>query len=329
MYAPRPLSADTLVSADVSVVLPWSTWPIVPTFTWGLLRSNLAFAIALAFHFRNDFFCLCLRNFLIVTELHRVDRAALAHGPQRRRVAEHLRQWHARRHDVRVGALGHATNLATSCREIADHVTHVIGRGNDFDVHDRLQQNRMRLACGFFHRHRAGDLERHFARIDVVERAVHQLDLYVHHGIAGQHAVLQRLFHTLLDGADVFLGDRAADDVVLEHEARPGLPGLEVDDDVAVLAAPTRLPDELPFDVLDAFADRFAVGHLRAAHVGVDLELPPHALDDDLEVQLAHAADDRLRGFGIGVHAERGVFFRQLGQGHAQLILVGLGLRLN
>src|SRR5512134_2566579 len=36
------------VIAAVSVVLPWSTCPIVPTFTCGLVRSNLAFAIFLA-----------------------------------------------------------------------------------------------------------------------------------------------------------------------------------------------------------------------------------------------------------------------------------------
>src|SRR5688572_8075518 len=34
------------VIAAVSVVLPWSTWPIVPTFTCGLVRSNLPFAIS-------------------------------------------------------------------------------------------------------------------------------------------------------------------------------------------------------------------------------------------------------------------------------------------
>jgi hypothetical protein len=27
--------------------LPWSTWPIVPTFTCGLVRSNFPFAIAI------------------------------------------------------------------------------------------------------------------------------------------------------------------------------------------------------------------------------------------------------------------------------------------
>src|SRR5512134_1175519 len=33
------------VIAAVSVVLPWSTCPIVPTFTCGLVRSNLPLAI--------------------------------------------------------------------------------------------------------------------------------------------------------------------------------------------------------------------------------------------------------------------------------------------
>src|SRR3546814_9480386 len=37
---------DTFVIAAVVVVLPWSTWPIVPTFTCGFVRSNLPFAIA-------------------------------------------------------------------------------------------------------------------------------------------------------------------------------------------------------------------------------------------------------------------------------------------
>src|SRR5512137_2154152 len=43
----RPDWAATLVIAAVSVALPWSTWPIVPTFTWGLLRSNFSLAMCL------------------------------------------------------------------------------------------------------------------------------------------------------------------------------------------------------------------------------------------------------------------------------------------
>src|SRR4051794_3986688 len=42
----QPLSDDTLVRAAVSVVLPWSMWPMVPTFTCGLLRSNFSLAMS-------------------------------------------------------------------------------------------------------------------------------------------------------------------------------------------------------------------------------------------------------------------------------------------
>src|SRR5881392_691441 len=41
-----PFSASTLVMAAVGVVLPWSMWPMVPTFTCGLLRSNFSLAMS-------------------------------------------------------------------------------------------------------------------------------------------------------------------------------------------------------------------------------------------------------------------------------------------
>ena len=40
-----PLVAITFVIAAVRVVLPWSTWPIVPTLTCGFDRSNFSLAI--------------------------------------------------------------------------------------------------------------------------------------------------------------------------------------------------------------------------------------------------------------------------------------------
>ena len=39
------LRARTFVIAAVSVVLPWSTWPMVPTLRCGFVLSNFAFAI--------------------------------------------------------------------------------------------------------------------------------------------------------------------------------------------------------------------------------------------------------------------------------------------
>src|SRR5210317_1679094 len=43
---PPHTSEQTRVNAAVSVVLPWSTCPIVPTLTWGFERSNASFAMA-------------------------------------------------------------------------------------------------------------------------------------------------------------------------------------------------------------------------------------------------------------------------------------------
>src|SRR6202040_2664852 len=104
----------------------------------------------------------------------------------------------------------------------------------------------------------------------------------------------QRLLDAGVDRGDVLLGDHAAADLVDELVAAPGTGGLGADDDVAVLAAATGLADVALLDLLDRLADRLAVGHLGLAHVGVDAELAQHAVDEHLEVELAHAADDRL-----------------------------------
>src|SRR5262245_10094441 len=42
MNVPPCFAAITFVSAAVSVVFPWSTCPIVPTFTCGFVRANFS-----------------------------------------------------------------------------------------------------------------------------------------------------------------------------------------------------------------------------------------------------------------------------------------------
>ena len=48
-FCASPFAAWIDVIAAVSVVFPWSTCPIVPTFTCGFVRSNLAFAMVVPF----------------------------------------------------------------------------------------------------------------------------------------------------------------------------------------------------------------------------------------------------------------------------------------
>ena len=52
----NPFFDWTVAMADVSVVLPWSTWPIVPTLTCGLVHSKISLAILVPFlHSRCEF----------------------------------------------------------------------------------------------------------------------------------------------------------------------------------------------------------------------------------------------------------------------------------
>ena len=48
-----------------------------------------------------------------------------------------------------------------------------------------------------------------------------------------------------------------------------------------------------------------------------------------VEVQLAHAGDDRLAGLIVGPHLEGGILFGERVERLAQLVLVDLGLRLD
>ena len=74
--------------------------------------------------------------------------------------------------------------------------------------------------------------------------------------------------------------------------------------------------------------DGFLIRHLRAADVGLDVELAQHPVDDDLQVQLAHPGDQRLAGLLVEAHLEGRILLGELGQCRGQLVLVGLRLGL-
>src|SRR5262249_50894850 len=150
----------------------------------------------------------------------------------------------------------------------------------------------------------------------------------VDHRVAGEDTRLEGFADALLDRRDVLPRNGAALDLVLELEARSRRQRLDAQEDVAVLATAARLAAQLVF-LRDLLADRLAVGDLRLADVGVDLELAQQAVDDDLEVQLAHAGDDRLAGLLVRAHAEGRILGRELRERGPELLLVSLGLRLD
>ena len=79
---------------------------------------------------------------------------------------------------------------------------------------------------------------------------------------------------------------------------------------MTVLAATAGLTHKLAFR-FDTLANGFAVSNLRFAHAAVDFELAQHAVNDDFQVQLAHAGNNGLACFRVGVGPESRIFFRQ------------------
>jgi hypothetical protein len=97
---------------------------------------------------------------------------------------------------------------------------------------------------------------------------------------------------------------------------------------MAVVARAAGLANVLALG-LGLFADGLAEGYLGLAHIGLDLVFAFHAVDQNLQMQLAHAADDRLPGIFIRPHLEGGVLVGEARQSNAHLLLVGLGLGLD
>ena len=65
--------------------------------------------------------------------------------------------------------------------------------------------------------------------------------LEVHHLEAAEHAALSRFADTGVDGGDEFLGNHAADDLVLKRVAFAGLDGFDLDPAVTELAVAAGL----------------------------------------------------------------------------------------
>src|SRR5690606_17306332 len=99
--------------------------------------------------------------------------------------------------------------------------------------------------------------------------------------------------------------------------------------DLGELAGTTGLLLVRVLDLLRRAADRLAVRDLRLADVRLDLELATHTVDEDVEVELTHTADDGLAGLLVQAHAEGRVLLGELLDRGRQLLLVGLRLRLD
>src|SRR5262249_30879751 len=150
-----------------------------------------------------------------------------------------------------------------------------------------------RALGALLHRRARRDLEGDRTAIDLMEIAVIEGDLGVDHREADQNAGIPHALDALLDGGNEVPRHAAADNSALKLVAGAGQVRLDLKLDAGELAGAARL---LLVGIVDVArpGDGLAIGNLRRPDVDLDLVRPLQDVDLDVEVQLAHALDDRL-----------------------------------
>ena len=153
----------------------------------------------------------------------------------------------------------------------------------------------------------AGQLEGHRGRVDVVVAAVDSVTLT---STSGKPATTPRSHDSRTPFSMAGMNSRGITPptiVVLELEALAALVRLDAQLRRGRTARARRSAGCACTPASTGWVMVSRIGHLRLADVGLDLELAVHAIDDDLEVELAHPADD------ASARSPRSVWTRKVG----------------
>src|SRR2546429_1388972 len=201
---------------------------------------------------------------------------------------------------------------------------HIFFRCHYFNPHDRFEQDRLGLLHCILKCERASDNKCALIRINLVEATIDQAHFYVDHVVPGKITALHGVMNALFSRLDELARNCSALDLVFENESLTWR-WLDLQFDVRVLPTTARLLLENLFTGR-CLRNRLPVSNLRLADIRLDAELAFHTIDDDFQMQLAHAGDNRLSGFMISRNIERRIFLRQTTERNAQLVLIGARL---
>ena len=161
-----------------------------------------------------------------------------------------------------------------------------------------------------------------------MEAAVDQRRAEIHRGVVGEHAVFFLNLEALFDRGYELPRHRAAHGFVHEFESGAARQRLENDPHFGELPGTAGL---LLMDVLfgQFLGESLAVRNLRLSHGAFDAEFGAHAVQSHLQVQFAHAAQDRLPRFAVGLQMQRRIGADHLAERAPEFFLFGFDLCLH
>ena len=125
----------------------------------------------------------------------------------------------------------------------------------------------------------------------------------VHDGVAEADPALHLGADAAFDAGDELTGDRAADDLVVELEARTLGEGFDLDVADRILAVATGLL-HVPSVSLPRTDEGLAERHDQVALLDADAEPGPQPVEGHVGVRLAHRPQHQLAGLGVVLDAE-------------------------
>src|SRR6185312_1242235 len=265
----------------------------------------------------------------VVMERLNVEAAAcLRHGSQLGAVGEHFRHGDFSLDHGLPCFVFHALNAAATGVEVAHDAAGKFIRNGDFHFHDGFKQRGLGLLHGFFKSDAPGGLKRKFIRVHVVVAAVVEDHAEIDDRIACEEPALSSLDNAFFYGRNEVLGNGAAENVIHELKALAALHGFHLDFAVAVLAVAAALLLVATLDVSLA-ANGFAVRDLGRFEVDLSVVTLLELGDDDFNMLLAGAGDEKFLGLLVAEEAEHGVFFHQLVDAVGELVFIVATLGLD
>ena len=159
-------------------------------------------------------------------------------------------------------------------------------------------------------------------------RTVVEHDAEIDHRKSGEVSARRRILDSFFDGRNEVLRNRAAENVVHEFELSAARQRLHLDLAIAVLAVPAGLFLVASLHVGFA-ANRLPIRNLGRFQIHFGVIALLQLRDDDFDVLLAGARDQKLLGLRIAEEAQHGILFHELVQAGTKLVFVGAGLGLD
>ena len=221
----------------------------------------------------------------------------------------------------------HPQDFSAAAGEVADHFPERVFGDFNFEVVDRFEQAGAGVGECFLERFLAGDLKRNIVGIHRVHFAVVEINLQIHHAVAGQDAFRTGRHDAFLDGRHINTVHILTGESLSELDAGIARSGFDTHPDLGELAGAAGLFFVAILRFCPGF-DGLAKRYPWRDKLDLDPVTAFQPVGQHSQVQIALGRHHGLMQFAVHVIEEGRVFFVQRGQAGRDFVLLAFRVQL-